>query len=85
MKTHPQKKSWEGESGQGERGAGPRRSPSRGGETGQAGSSVQEAQGPTRAPLEAVKGSGPGVQSGHRGRRSLPAAAAAQIPRGFSS
>ena len=39
---------------------GPRRSSSRGGGAGQDGSSVQEAQGLPRAPLEAVRGPGPG-------------------------
>ena len=46
---------------------------------------MQEAQGLPRALLEAVRGPGPGAQSGHCGRRFLPAAAAAQILQGFSS
>ena len=43
---------------------GPRRSSSRGGGAGQDGSSVQEAQGLPRAPLEAVRGPGPGRSLG---------------------
>lgn len=66
----------------------PVRVPAEEGETGLAGSSVQEAHGPSgggQGSLEAARGPGPGVQAGCRGQRSPPAAVAAGILRGFRS